>query len=581
MNKSHNIYHIFFLFILTIHYYLSFVLFDGIIFGQETDVFEAELLFNKILGDIYNKDYYILNSLLGGVYEWYYFTRALFIINYIYTFFSTENAFLIIDILCKIFAYISFFKLSRLLNNNIFYSFLISGIYSYASTSTFIDYHSSIFGFGSVILPYLTYLALKKKDLKIRNYLFIILGAINSHFYFGLFYILIPFILYFYDNNLCKIKSFKIFIIFLIFCFLANLNLFYVALFNDITFNRDSWNTKLISLNLYDNIIKFLQNLFHSPFYFVEIELPKGEFGKILYFETFFSRICLFLTYTLGIFLLITNKIKHSKLFISVILGILFISFISKTQTFSSIIDYLNIGIIKTIQFTRIKLILTFIFLFAIANIEMKKIKIYVLFILISTFSIFQVNHMLLPGIKKYISYSNYNETEKKRFKYNLINFNFPELQILIKRNFNQKVNDNYFTIDNWYDPKNFSYLKKLVKDEYVLPIDINPAKLTYSYIKTPGGYFQFYPQSYKDNFRKIIAKELEKNIPQKRNFDNQGHRLYAIVYDNKNIELNFEQMKNMNILYILSKRKLFNKNLQIVCENCNGNQELNLYLVI
>ena len=97
-----NIYHIVFLLILIIHYCLSFILFDGIIFGQETDVFESELLSNKILGDIYEKDYYILDSLLDGNYEWYYFTRALYIINYIYSFFSTENAYLIIDILCKI-----------------------------------------------------------------------------------------------------------------------------------------------------------------------------------------------------------------------------------------------------------------------------------------------------------------------------------------------------------------------------------------------------------------------------------------------------------------------------------------------
>ena len=87
MNRINNIYHIIFLVILTIHYSISFILFDGFLFGQETDVFEAELLFNKILGDIY-KSYYILNSLLGGVYEWYYFTRALYIINYIYAFFN-------------------------------------------------------------------------------------------------------------------------------------------------------------------------------------------------------------------------------------------------------------------------------------------------------------------------------------------------------------------------------------------------------------------------------------------------------------------------------------------------------------
>ena len=578
MKKTYNIYHLVFLLILIIHYFLSFILFDGVIFSQETDVLEAEVLFNRILGDIYKKDYYILNALLGGVYEWYYFSRALFIINYIYAFFSTENAFLIIDILCKLFAYISFFKLSKLLNNNFFYSFLLAAIYSYASTSTFIDYHSSIFGFGSVILPYLAYLSLKNKDLRIRNYLIIILGAINSHFYFGIFYLLVPFILYLYDNNINKIKSFKIFATFLIFCILANSNLLYLALFNEITFNRDNWKTE--GLDLHQNIIYFFNSLFYFPLHFVEIKFPNGEFGKILYFTTFFNKICLFLIYTFTIYLLITNKIKKSKLFISIILGILFISFLSKTHFFSTLVNYFDIGIIKTIQLTRIKVILTFIFLFAIANIEIKKIKNYVFLILILTFSLFQINHMILPAFKKYINYNGYSNIDKKKFKYDLINLNFSQLKILIKENLNKNENHNYLTIDNYYNTENLSYIKSLVKDEYVLPIDINPAKLIYNKIKTVGGYFQFYPQSYKDDFKKIIDKELEKNILWKKDFNISGHRLYAFVFNNKNIELNFDYMKKMNITYVLSKEKLLNQNLQIICENCNGQLKLNLYSI-
>ena len=286
----------------------------------------VKLLFNKILGDIYKKDFYILNSLLTGNYEWFYFTRALYVINYLYSFFSTENAYLIIDAFCKIIAYVSFFKLSKLVNNKIFYSFLIAAIYSYASTTTFTDYHSSIFGFGSVILPYMTYLTLKNKDLKIRNYLIIILGAINSHFYFGIFYLLIPFILYFYNNNLNKIKSLKIFITFFIFCILANSNLLYLAFFFDVTFNRDNWQAEGISI--YSNVIYFFSSLFYFPLHFVEIKFSDGEIGKILYFTTFFNKICLFLIYTLNFFLLVTNKIKNSRLFIFIILGILFFSFI-------------------------------------------------------------------------------------------------------------------------------------------------------------------------------------------------------------------------------------------------------------
>ena len=41
------------------------------------------------------------------------------------------------------------------------------------------------------------------------------------------------------------------------FCFLANSNLFYLGLFNEITFNRDNWDTKLLSINLYENVNTF------------------------------------------------------------------------------------------------------------------------------------------------------------------------------------------------------------------------------------------------------------------------------------------------------------------------------------
>ena len=67
---------------------------------------------------------------------------------------------------------------------------------------------------------------------------------------------------------------------------------------------------------------------------------------------------------------------------------------------------------------------------------------------------------MIVPGVKKYINFNNYNEEEKKVFKYNLINFNISELHLLIKKNLNVNTNDNYYTINNWYDPKIFHILK-------------------------------------------------------------------------------------------------------------------------
>ena len=212
------------------------------------------------------------------------------------------------------------------------------------------------------------------------------------------------------------------------------------------------------------------------------------------------------------------------------------------------------------------------------SNIEIKKIKKYIFSILIFTFFIFQINYMILPAFKKYINYSSYNDIEKKELKYNLINFNFSKLNILIKKNLNKQENHSYLTINNYYDTENLLYIKNLVKDDYVLPININPAKLIYNRIKTAGGYFQFYPQLYKDKFRKIIVNELDNDLSWKEDFDIWGHRLYAFVFDNRNIELNFEHMKKMKISYMLSDKKLFNENLQSVCENCNGNPRINLY---
>ena len=38
---------------------------------------------------------------------------------------------------------------------------------------------------------------------------------------------------------------------------------------------------------------------------------------------------------------------------------------------------------------------------------------------------------------------------------------------------------------------------KNIVKDSYVLPINIDPAKLIFNDIKVLGGYFQFYRMVY------------------------------------------------------------------------------------
>lgn len=579
MEKSRfNIFHSFFLLLIVLHYSISFAFFNGIVFPTTTDVFDSEIVFNKILGNIFTGDFYIYNSLLNGEYKWFYFTRIFFITNFFYAFFNPEIAFLLLDFLIKTFAYLSFFKLSKLFKNSEYTSFLLGIIYSYAATVSITDYYSSLFGFGSAVLPYLAYLTLREKKLKVRNYFIIIFSALNSHFYFAIIMIIFPFIIYFYNKNI-YLKNFKIFFIFFIFCFIANSNVFYLALFNDVLMNRDLWERGSLTLN--ENIIDLLNNMFYLPFQFINIVKENSELNKILYLPFFFKNLPLFIVYTLTIILLFFKKIKKFSFFLITIFLILLICFFENTALYKYIVEVLDLGIISTIQLSRIKLVFTFIILLALANILTNKVKKYIHPVLIIVIILFQLNYMIVPYTKSALNYENLDSYKKIELKKNFINFNISELINLIKKNLNSDKKDiKFLTIKDYYEQKNYSYIKSIVKDDYVLPIDIDPAKLIYNRIKVLGGYFQFYPKSYKDQFRLIIRGELELDNNQKEIFDKEGHRLYASILNPNDIRIDFDQIKSMNGKYILSNKVLFNNRLKKICENCNKNLKLNLYFI-
>lgn len=582
MNKlKTNHFHFFFLLLIIINYSLSLYLFNGFIFLTTTDLFDSELLFNKILGEIYRGDYSSLNHLLDGQYKWFYFTRIFFLINFFYSVFSPELAYLFIDLIIKIFAYISFFKLSKIVGNNNTFSFLLSSVYAFACTTAFSDYHSSIFGFGASIIPYLTYLVIKNKNIKFKNYFFIIFAAINSHFYFALTMFFFPMLIYFYKKDLNLKLSLKVFILFTIFCILANINILYIALFNEVPLNRDTWVTESISMK--ENIISLIRNLFYFPNFFTSININNSS-EKILYFPLFFKKLPILVFYILAVFLLFFKKIKNSIFFVSILTLILLTCFLEKTQFYTYLVNNSELGVIKSIQLSRIKLIMTFIILFIIANLKEKDgvFKNITFTVLVLSIFLFQTHKILVPFTKDYINYAQLSKNEKLELKQNFIKFNIVRTIELIQSYSNQKkeIEQKYLTFKDYYDSKNFLYVKNIVKDSYVLPIDMDPAKLIFNNIKVLGGYFQFYPTSYKNNFREIIADELEANKQKKMVFDTRGHRLYAFVNDPNNIKLNLNKAKSMKANFIISSKKLSNKDLIRICEDCNSQVNIHLYSI-
>ncbi|SEN23901.1 hypothetical protein SAMN05192533_110133 [Mesobacillus persicus] len=126
-------------------------------------------------------------------------------------------------------------------------------------------------------------------------------------------------------------------------------------------------------------------------------------------------------------------------------------------------------------------------------------------------------------------------------------------------------------SVGEFYAVEQFSEIKNhigLPQEEYrVASIGIHPAIAQYNGFFTLDTYNNFYPLSYKYEFRKIIEKELEKNKKIRTYFDEWGGRCYIFTDELgkhymfkknskkslKNLELNILQFKNMGGRYIFS----------------------------
>ena len=111
-------------------------------------------------------------------------------------------------------------------------------------------------------------------------------------------------------------------------------------------------------------------------------------------------------------------------------------------------------------------------------------------------------------------------------------------------------------------------------KGQYCVAYGMHPAILEYNGIYTLDGYLGFYPQSYKEAFREVIAPALERVEPSRIYFDEWGARCYlysgtdlSIVMATKSmtgvtdndIYINAEALKNLGCKYIFSRIDISN----------------------
>ena len=72
------------------------------------------------------------------------------------------------------------------------------------------------------------------------------------------------------------------------------------------------------------------------------------------------------------------------------------------------------------------------------------------------------------------------------------------------------------------------------------MSVGLDPMIAVMNDIRVIDGYHTIYPLSYKIKFRKIIEKELDKNIKLKNYYDDWGNRVYAFYTDKNNLMLDF-----------------------------------------
>ena len=143
--------HFVFLFILSLYYLIPFF-FTGNLILNPHDLLDSEIVYNDAIGKLYKGNTESTDVFLGGEIKWYFLRRVLQPLTLIYFLFESEAAFWLTDVLLRVIAYISFFKLTKKLDVSIFNSSLISCLF--AST---VQTH---FGLGIVCLPYIIYLLL-------------------------------------------------------------------------------------------------------------------------------------------------------------------------------------------------------------------------------------------------------------------------------------------------------------------------------------------------------------------------------------------------------------------------------------
>ena len=563
-NKT-NLLHLFFLSLLATTY-----VFPLIIIGQVTvnphDNLDGGFVLDHVISKIYRGDFDSLSYLLGGTIKWYYLEEIFYPINILHYFLSDKLFYFSDVILKRLFAYFSFYLLAKSLGNSKFNSGLGGVLFSTIITETV------PIGMGLPFLPYILYLLVKKNTLEKKHYFLLFLIGLNSSLIQDalVFIFLLPLAFIFLNKKKNLSIYFQVILTVIFASILSNIHLIIGTVFFEPVHRID---------RIQDNNIIF-------PFFTLFQSFLAG--GESLTPRIIFS-IPMFCLSGLVVFVSIFLKRKEIKLIIYFLIFVV----IAITLLQPSIINNILFGvfeILKGYNFQRVRHIIplafALLFIFSISELKRKNLKKF-----IYTLAFVSVISLQLATPLRIIGGSflkaNMNSKEFDRAKSFFLNTKFNEFFeiILNKKNYSSNKinlkNSVTQTFDNYYKFNDYSYIKNIVKEQRVMSVGLDPMIAAMNDIKVIDGYHNLYPLSYKFKFRKIIEKELEKNIALKNYYDSWGNRVYAFYNNQNNIMLNFQAAKKIGAEYVISKFPIKNSELEKVCGKCNGANEIFLYKIL
>ena len=570
LKKNNNIFvnnynHLFALTLLLAYYFLSLIIFKQVVINPH-DNLDHLVVYDHIIGKIINGDPAAASYFLSDQIKWFYIENIFYPINLLHLILDDKQYYFVVEILKKVLAYFTFYILAKSIYKNKSFNSISALLFS---SIVNLD---KLFGFGVVMMPYFLYLLINKKRLKFKHIFIIFFTGLNSTLvqdYLALF-LLIP-------------------ASFLIRQSVSNLKVPVIYFIN-------------ISISMVISSLPIILSLIDiKEIHRVDIEIKSIYFILTDFFNTlsiFFSNkvlekpfiFTLLILNFLIIFLSIYSKNKKVLILTFFVLIIfilsLFINAFVKNILFHNFLTFL-----KGYNFERIDRIIPLIMsILIVYNLNLIKNSFVIKTIcFLSIFSVVLIQSSFITReIGKQFLQNNLKENKYLEFRENFFNNISPVklIKFLAEKN-NYKYENLIFylksekTFNNYYKFEVYRHIKTITGEERTMSIGLNPMRAVMNDIKVIDGYHTIYPISYKKKFRKIIAKELDKNEILKQYYDNWGNRVYAFYTDSNELLIDFNEAKEVGASFIISSFAIENVNLKLICKDCHSYKNIFLYRIL